>query len=142
MSLPPEEKEEVKEQIDRFKKYYNLIQYGDYYRISSPLEGMCTVWEVADPSGEEALVTAVYHHVQANPAPVRVKVQGLKDGASYQLCLEEGLAKKNPDRALPYGFGKGELLSGAALRQVGFVVPAAANGFQAWQIYIKEDRQG
>ncbi len=140
--MTPEEKEEVKEQIDRFKKYYNLIQYGDYYRISSPLEGMCTVWEVADPSGEEALVTAVYHHVQANPAPVRVKVQGLKDEASYQLCLEEGLAKKNPDRALPYGFGKGELLSGAALRQVGFVVPAAANGFQAWQIYIKEDRQG
>lgn len=134
--LSQEEKDEIKEQIARFKKYDSLIQNGDYYRLSSPLEGACTVWEIADPSGGEALVSAVYHHVQANPAPVRVKVQGLKDGADYQLVLDKGLKEKCP--ALPYGFGKGEGISGAALRQVGFVVPGAVDGFQAWQIYIKE----
>lgn len=83
-SLTEAEKADVKEQIVRFKKYYDLIQYGDYYRISSPFEGTCTVWEIADPSGKEAMVSA------------------------------------------------------AALRQFGFVVPEAVEGFQAWQIYIKE----
>lgn len=136
--LTQEEKEEVKEQIGRFKKYYDLIQYGDYYRISIPLKGTCTVWEIADPSGREALVSAVYHHVQANPVPVRVRVQGLKDEAVYQTFLNEDFRAKYPGRLLPYGFGSGEVISGAALKQVGFVVPEAVNGFQAWQIYIKE----
>ena len=98
---------------------------------------MCTIWEIADPSGTEALVSAVYHHVQANPAPVRVKVQGLKEEAGYQLFLNGDLKQKHPDKKLPYGFGPGESISGAALKQVGFVVPTAANGFQAWQISIK-----
>ena len=43
--LTQEEKAEIQEQISIFKKHYHLIQYGDYYRISSPLEGTCTVWE-------------------------------------------------------------------------------------------------
>lgn len=136
--LTQEEKAEVKEQIERFKKYYDLIQRGDYYRISSPLEGTCTIWEIADPSGKEALVSAVYHHVQANPVPVRVKVQGLRDEADYQMFLNEDLKEKYPSRSLPYGFSSGEVLSGAALKQFGFVVPEAINGFQAWQIYLKE----
>lgn len=137
-SLTEEEKEEIKEQISRFKTYYDLLQYGDYYRISSPFEGTCTVWEMADPSGKEALVSAVYHHVQANPVPVRVKVQGLKDDAGYQMSLNEDFQEKYPGRQLPYGFGAGEVINGAALRQFGFVVPEAVDGFQAWQIYIKE----
>ena len=115
-----------------------MIQHGDYYRISSPLEGTCTVWEIADPSGGEALVSAVYHHVQANPVPVRVKVQGLKDEADYQLYLNENFEEKYPGKRLPHGFASGEVISGASLRQFGFVVPEAMNGFQAWQIYIKE----
>ena len=137
-SLTQEEREEVKEQISTFKRYYDLIQQGDYYRISSPLEGTCTVWEIADPSGREAFISAVYHHVQANPVPVRVKVQGLRDKAVYQLFLNEDFKEKYPGRRLPYGFGPGEVLSGAALRQFGLIVPEAVNGFQAWQIYIKE----
>ena len=136
--LTPEEKTEIKEQISTFKKYYNLIQRGDYYRIFSPLEGTCTVWEIADPSGGEALLSAVYHHVQANPVPVRVKVQGLKDEAGYQLFLTEDFKEKYPGKRRPYGFGPGEVISGAALRQFGLVIPEAVNGFQAWQIYVKE----
>lgn len=136
--LTKEEKAEIREQILLFKERYALIQRGDYYRISSPLEGTCTVWEIADPSGGEALVSAVYHHVQANPVPVRVKVQGLKDGADYQLFLNEDFKEKYPGRRLPYGYASGETISGASLRQFGFVVPEAVNGFQAWQIYIRE----
>lgn len=87
---------------------------------------------------QEALVSAVYHHVQANPVHIRVKVQGLKDEAGYQLFLHEDFKEKYPGKRLPFGFASGEVISGAALRQFGFVVPEALNGFQAWQIYVKE----
>ena len=46
--------------------------------------------------------------------------------------------EKYPGKRLPFGFRPGEVISGAALRQFGFVVPEAVNGFQAWQIYMKE----
>ncbi len=78
-ALTAEQKQEMKHQIAVFQKYYSLIQFGDYYRLSSPLEGTCTIWEFADPQGKEALISAVYHHVQANSVPVRAKVYGLKD---------------------------------------------------------------
>lgn len=135
-ALTAEQKQEMKHQIAVFQKYYSLIQFGDYYRLSSPLEGTCTIWEFADPQGKEALISAVYHHVQANSVPVRAKVYGLKDDAMYQLSLQD-YGEKQPEK-LPYGFCSGELISGAALKQVGFVIPSAVNGFQAWQIYIKE----
>lgn len=137
-TLTAEQKQEIKRQIAVFKKYYPLIQFGDYYRISSPLEGNCTIWEFVDPEGKEALVSAIYHHVQANSVPIRAKVYGLKDNAMYQLSLQE-YEEKQPEK-LPYGFHSKELISGATLRQMGFVVPSPVNGFQAWQIYIQEKR--
>ena len=79
--------------------------------------------------------------MQANPVPVRVKVQGLRDEAGYRLFLNEDFKEKYPGRRLPYGFGPDEVLSGAVLRQFGLIVPEAVNGFQAWQIYIKECTQ-
>ena len=85
--LSEEEKEEISAQIRTFKELYDCIQYGDYYRLSSPLSGSCTVWETAEPDGSEALVSAVYHHVQANPVPVYVKLRGLQEEASYRIRL-------------------------------------------------------
>ena len=62
----------------------------------------------------------------------------IKDEAGYQLSLHEDFKEKHPGKRLPFGFAPGEVISGAALRQFGFVVPEALNGFQAWQIYVKE----
>lgn len=52
--------------------------------------------------------------------------------------MNEDFKEKYPGKRLPYGFAPGEVISGASLRQFGFVVPEPANGFQAWQIYIKD----
>lgn len=140
--MTAEEKEDIKRQIEIFKNYYDLIQYGEYYRLSSPLENNCTVWEMASPDGKEALVSAVHHHVEANPAPVMVHVQGLKDESEYQIYLESSFLKTELEKQflehLPYGFREGETISGAALKHCGMVIPGAVNGFQAWQIIIQE----
>ena len=131
------EKEEVKEQIVFFKKHYNLIQRGGYYRLTEAGHKNCTVWEMASEDGKEALVSAVYHNAQANCIPVRVKVYGLKADSLYQLEIcakeEELQAKK-----LPYGYRKGELLEGSLLEDCGIVIPTAVKNFQSWQIYISE----
>lgn len=143
--LTGEEKEQVKKQIGRFKEYYDLIHYGEYYRLSPPSDRRCTVWEMAEKEGKEALVSAVYHHVEGNGAPVVVKVQGLKPEAFYRLYLNMD-ALGNPGeeereqfaKHLPYGYKEGETLTGAALNQCGLVIPEAMEEFQAWQIHIAE----
>lgn len=143
--LSEEEKEQVKKQICRFKKYYHLIQYGEYYRLLPPSDRQCTIWEMADPNGKEAIVSVVYHHVEANGAPVLVKIQGLNAEANYQMQLNmddvETLQEKEKKwfvEHLPYGYQNEEKISGAALRQCGLVIPEAMREFQAWQIYIVE----
>lgn len=145
--LSEEEGEKVRRQIDRFKEHYDLIQYGEYYRLRAPSDRQCTVWEMAEPEGKEALVSAVYHHVEGNAAPVIVKVQGLRAEAAYQIrLLMDGvteLPEKIRDkfvRHLPYGYREGERITGAALRQCGLVIPEAVEEYQAWQIHIVEVR--
>ena len=132
------EKTEVREQIALFKKHYDLIQYGSYYRLCSPFAGTVTVWETVSPDGTEALVSAVYHHVQSNPAPVYVRLGGLREDRMYRLELigarEEWTLPVNGGEDI---FGQGQILSGAALMHCGLMVPEALNGFQAWQIYLQ-----
>ncbi len=143
--LSEEEKEQVKKQICRFKEYYDLIQYGEYYRLLPPSDRQCTVWEMADQEGREALVSAVYHHVGTNEEPVIVKVQGLKAETYYQMHLNmdgmETMQDRDQERlvkCLPYGYKNGEAITGAALQQCGLVIPEPMEEYQAWQIHIVE----
>ena len=130
--LSEEEKEEISAQIRTFKELYDCIQYGDYYRLSSPLSGSCTVWETAAPDGAEALVSAVYHHVQANPVPVYVKLRGLEEGSSYRIRLVENTRKTGTED----GPEKETVCSGAALMHAGLLVPPARGDYYACQIHI------
>ena len=143
--LSEEEKAKVRQQISRFKEYYDLIQHGEYYRLLAPTDRQCTAWEMAESAGKEALISAVYHHVEGNAAPVIVKVQGLKAEANYQMHLNMDDLGNMPDEAkewfvksLPYGYRDGETISGAALQQCGLVIPGAMEEYQAWQIHIVE----
>ena len=143
--LSEEEKAKVRQQIRTFKEYYDLIQYGEYYRLQAPSDKQCTVWEMADPEGKEALVSAVYHHVEGNAVPVIVRVRGLKAEASYQLYLNRDEIEELPEhvrewfvRQLPYGYKDGETITGAALQQCGMIIPDAFQEFHAWQIYMVE----
>lgn len=134
------EKNQVREQICRFKKYYDLIQYGEYYRLLPPSDPQCTVWEMADADGKEALISAVYHRVTANAAPVIVRVQGLREEGRYQLQLEMDHLSDKDRRALleklPVCFREGKTVTGAALQKGGLVIPEALEEYEAWQIHI------
>ncbi|MBQ2735921.1 MAG: alpha-galactosidase [Clostridia bacterium] len=86
--MTDEEKAEIKRQIVEFKKYYNLIQFGDYYRLSSPFDeenSLYCAWEVAREDGSEALVCAVRYGQDANSAPETFKVKGLCPNKFYRI---------------------------------------------------------
>lgn len=143
--LSEEEKTKVRQQIARFKEYYNLIQYGEYYRLQPPSDRQCTIWEMVDPEGKEALVSAVYHHAEVNGTPVIVKIHGLNAEANYQMYLNmEDISDLSEDERkrfveqLPYGYKDGEKITGAALQQGGLIIPEVLQEFQAWQIHIVE----
>jgi hypothetical protein len=118
--LSGEEKEQVKKQICRFKQYYDLIQFGEYYRLMPPSDKQCTIWEMVDTEGREALISAVYHHVKGNAALVIVKVRGLNAQVYYQINLNmedmADLPQKTRDwfvSHLPYRYRNGEKIIGA-----------------------------
>lgn len=99
--LSKEEKEEIKEQIQIFHKYYWLIQKGTYYRLSNEQdEKYFTSWEFVSKDQQEALVNLVVTDVHANPEFPFIKLKGLKEDAWYQLG---GTEQRFTGAALMYG---------------------------------------
>ncbi|MDE7224059.1 MAG: alpha-galactosidase [Acetatifactor sp.] len=138
--LSEAEKDQVRKQIRIFKENYDLIQYGEYYRLLPPSDPQCTVWEIVSPDGKEALISAVYHHVTSNAAPVIVRPQGLKAESRYRLRLESGLMPDGCREAIaerfPLYFGESESVTGAALQQGGLVIPEAMEEYGTWQLRL------
>ena len=122
--LTEEEKDEVKKQVKIFRQYYDLIQRGKYYRLTTA-DDICTVWEIAAENQSEAIISAVYHGVEANPIPTYVKVQGLDEKKLYRVSY---LDEDN----LP------QVLSGIALKNAGMLIKPPTMEFDSYQIYIKE----
>ena len=88
--MTEEEKEAVTRQIQIFKERYDLISYGDYYRLTDPGKDACAVWETAEKDGSRALVSAVWQRVCATPAFLCVKLRGLCEIRSYRslkICI-------------------------------------------------------
>ena len=115
--MTAEEKEEVKVQIETFKKYYDLISYGDYYRLSNPAQNhRYTAWQFVSEDKKKALLNYVSVLPQANPAPIIIKLRGLDPNTRYSI--------------------DGKVLTGAALMQAGIRMPRLQGDHQAlqWEI--------
>ena len=90
--LGEEEKEVIKKQVAFIKQHRRLLQYGIFYRLSSPFEGNVTAWMVVDKEQKTAL--AGYYRVlqRVNDAYHRIKLQGLnKDYCYHVTVLEENI---------------------------------------------------
>ncbi|MEE0672730.1 MAG: alpha-galactosidase, partial [Enterocloster sp.] len=67
-AMTEEEQEKVKKQIEFFKKYRKLIQFGTFYRLEDPFEGDGNAaWMCVSPDKKQAV--AVYYKVKATPNP-------------------------------------------------------------------------
>jgi alpha-galactosidase len=116
-----EEKEEVKLQIEEYKKLRELVQHGEMYRLLSPFEGNESSWMFVSEDKTEALVT--YFRVLAVPnAPIRrLQLKGLNPNMEYSI-----LQKKN-------SFGGDELM------YLGIEIPDLIGDYQSMVWVIKSN---
>lgn len=106
--LTEEEVEIVKKQVAQYHDTYELIHYGDLYRLISPFENPWrAAWQFVSPNKDRFMVTLVIMR-QETDKKVIVKLQGLDPEKYYQN--EES----------------GEVCSGAMLMKAGLVLGYAA----------------
>lgn len=84
--LTIEEKKEVQNQIEFYKQYRQVIQYGDFHRILSPFDGANhTSWIFVDSNKEQAVFYYFQIMDKANKPVKRLKLVGLNASKVYQL---------------------------------------------------------
>lgn len=120
--LTEEEKEEIRGQVETYKKYAGLIQNGDYYRLSSPFTDVFTAWEYVSRDGTQAVVNLVMNEIHGNMPVYYVRLKGLTADAVYE---EES---------------SGVCYQGAALMEAGIPIPYEFGEYNAWQMALKKKR--
>lgn len=126
-----DEKEEVKAQILLFKRHYELLQRGNYYRLISPYEGNCTVWQMTAKDQSEAVINMVYQSVNPNAVPVCVRLKGLDEESLYTLKLE-----CHHKELIPKEWKEDRKMTGSSLMTCGLSLPRAMVEYQAWMIHV------
>ncbi|MCD7918843.1 MAG: alpha-galactosidase [Clostridiales bacterium] len=134
--LTEAEKAAVRRQIERFHRYYDLIQWGDYYRLSD-----CTqtsdyaAWQTVSPDRGEALVSVVIPHVRATTPLIHLRFRGLDEDGVYRVT--EFAAFHSGDSGLA-AQEEGKEYTGGALMYGGFVLPRLYGDCPSVQIHLEK----
>ncbi len=123
--LGADEKKEIKLQVEIFRTLNALIRNGEYYRLSAPSD-VCTVWENASPDKTEALVSGVWHGVEANPPVFYVRPQGLLPDRIYEISHPDDPEGKICAR-----------MSGMAIMNGGLACPMPAMEYDSFLLNLK-----
>ena len=138
--LSDDEKQQVREQIQRFHEYDVLMREGDYYRLAQSWENQrFTAWQFVSPDRSESLVSLVVTHPRANPQPLHVRFKGLNPDADYKVVRREFFGSAVPaDRLYANSTGTTERhYSGASLMYAGYTFPGMFGDYPSAQIYLK-----
>ena len=111
--LSDEEKEMIKEQIKNYKKIRETIQFGDYYRLSSPFEDNDVAWMFVSKDKKEVVVSFVRQSALPHPKFESLKLVGLEEDASYEVV------------------GENKVFGGDELMYVGLNVPQLVGDYDA-----------
>lgn len=118
--LSSEEKEEIRTQIQAYRKYANLICHGDYYRLSNPFTDEIAAWEFVSKDKTQVLLNVVMLEVHGNMTDNYLMPQGLQTGAAY---VDENGHKYSAD----------------ALMEMGLPLPTKIGAYHAYQIYLSRE---
>jgi alpha-galactosidase len=117
--ITEEEKEEVKQQITLFRKYWNVIHNGDYYRLTSSLESkQFAAWEFVLKDKSEALLNVILLEKHGNQPALYVRLKGLDPEANYSVE------------------GTDEVYRGSSLMNAGLPLPNMQDEYQPWQVHL------
>ena len=138
--LTPEECDAVRGQIERFRRWADLIAGGDFARLAAPGEnGSFAAWQMTAPDAGAALVSVVVTHPQANARPLHLRLRDVAPDALYQIdevfvcgCGQAADAQcATGPRAL-----QGQAFSGSFLRYAGLTLPALYGDYPAVQLHL------
>jgi alpha-galactosidase len=116
-----EDKEAVVQQVKTYKQHWELIQTGDYYRLTDPFQaGPYTAWAHVSQDRKQALVSLVTGTIHAAPPFTTLRLKGLDPALRYRVNGEESYP-------------------GDVLMQVGYPVPMMLNDYQSFQLYLKAE---
>ena len=132
--LTDAERAQVRDQIARFKGWYDLLQNGDYYRLTVPGADRCMAWEQVSADRSEALVSLVITHTVPNTRGVRLRLRGLDPEARYRLdalalegCTAHSRCQLRPGQ---------DIFSGAALMYAGVLLPQLYGDYPSAQLHF------
>lgn len=113
--MTAEEQEEIKVQIQTYKKYASLIQNGTYYRLSNPFQDEIAAWQFVSADQSQVFLNVVMLEMHGNMTVSYIKPMGLKPDGNYV------------DTAT------GRSYCGTALMQAGLPLPARMGEYHAYQ---------
>ena len=106
------EREAIKGQIRDYKKYYDLIHHGIYYRLTDAENNRdFAAWQFVSQDGAQSLICGVMLHMQSNPLLCRVRAKGLNQDWEYEISEAlESAADRQENRHMnrQEGNGSGE----------------------------------
>jgi len=117
--LSPLESKKIKRQISSYKKFRNLIQFGDFYRLKSPFDTNQAAWNFVSKDQKEALVFSFNVLSDAQPIFTETKMYGLNPDVDY----------KDQD--------SGKVFGGDELMEMGFYDEIAKHDFIGKMRYFK-----
>jgi alpha-galactosidase len=116
--LTAEEREEVRQQVQQYKRYAALIQGGAYYRLSNPFEDAYAAWVFVSEDGRQALLNVVLQEIHGNMTVNYVKLKGLQEAAVYEDVTT------------------GKRYAGSALMEAGLPIPVEMGEYRAYQVEL------
>ena len=112
--MDQEEKDAAKVQIAQFKDAEELVQQGDYYRLSAPGDRSNSVfWEFVSKDKRDVLVAGVVLRSEVNPPVNLLRFRGLLPDLIYR-------EKESKDR-----------FSGAVLMKAGLALPVTSEDYES-----------
>ncbi len=112
--MDQEEKDAAKVQIAQFKDAEELVQQGDYYRLSAPGDRSNSVfWEFVSKDKRDVLVAGVVLRSEVNPPVNLLRFRGLKPGLIYR-------ERESKDE-----------FSGAVLMKAGLALPVTSEDYES-----------
>ena len=84
------EREEVRRQIEVYRRFRALIQFGRFTRLESPFEGNRAAWMFADEEASQALLFVFRIRGEISVADLPLKLRNLAAGGLYQVSLAYG----------------------------------------------------
>lgn len=91
------DRDEVRRQIDFYRRFRSLIQFGRFTRLESPFEGNRAAWMFTDEEARQALLFVFRIQGESTVAELPLKLRALAAGGLYEVTHAYGSAPPTPE---------------------------------------------